>query len=102
MPTPSELRYLALDQVRQRCFDESLSMPDVDKFAGSGNFFSRKSYRRKQPDLIAVDRAARAFGGRLRIEWGDDDASQQSPQDMRRQHLGMKGDVHFVMLAARS
>lgn len=61
----------ALDQVRQRCVEDSLFMPDLDEFTRSGNFFSRKAYRRKKPDLLAVDRAARVFGGRLRIEWAD-------------------------------
>lgn len=63
----------ALDQVRARCVDEGLFMPDLDEFACSGNFFSKRAYRRKKPDLLAVDRAARAFGGRLKIEWGEDD-----------------------------
>jgi len=63
----------ALDQVRARCVDEGLFMPDIDEFARSGNFFSKRAYRRKKPDLLAVDRAARAFGGRLKIEWDDNE-----------------------------
>ena len=56
-----------LDEVRQRCFEEGLSMPDLDEFSDSGQFFSKEAYRRKRPDLLAVGRAAKVFGGRLRF-----------------------------------
>jgi len=59
----------ALDQIRERCVQQGLFMPDVDEFAQTGNFFSKRAYRRKKPDLRAADRAARELGGKLRIEW---------------------------------
>lgn len=61
----------ALDQIRDRCTDEGLFMSDLDEFVG-GNFFSRRAYRRKKPDLAAVDRAARELGGRLKITWDEE------------------------------
>lgn len=66
-PTCHEL----LDQVRQKCVEEKLFMPDLDEFTDSGRFFSKQAYRRKKPDFAAVDRAARVFGGRLRIDWDE-------------------------------
>lgn len=59
----------ALDQIRERCVEQGLFMPDIDEFAGTGNFFSKRAYRRKKPDLRAAERAARELGGKLKIEW---------------------------------
>lgn len=60
----------AVDQIRQRCLETGLFMPDIDCLANT-NFFTRKAVRRKKPDLLAVDRAAKVFGGRLLVEWGE-------------------------------
>lgn len=61
----------ATDQIRDRCTEQGLFMPDLDEFVG-GNFFSKRAYRRKKPDLRAVDRAAKELGGKLKIVWRDD------------------------------
>jgi len=62
-----------LDELRQRARDEGLTMPDLDEFAGSREYFKCKRWRpgrgRIKYDFIV--RAIHELGGRLQIVWSD-------------------------------
>lgn len=65
---------MALDQLRTRCFEQGFTMPDLDQYARSGQYFRRSQWRGKwrwYSDRF-VARAIRALGGRITAEWDDD------------------------------
>ena len=61
--------HLALDQVRQRCFELGLNMPDLDEWVNGKGFFSRLALRGRRPHMHTLERAAKALGGKLVVEW---------------------------------
>ncbi|TGQ79343.1 hypothetical protein EN850_20865 [Mesorhizobium sp. M8A.F.Ca.ET.207.01.1.1] len=64
-----------IDDVREACRTKGHFMPDLDVYAGTGRYFSKLAQRRKKHDLRKVDKAVKALGGTLVIEWGDDDCA---------------------------
>lgn len=64
--------YPLLDQVRQRCFEQGLTMRDLDQFARSRGYFGGSAWRRDWYSERLVGRAVRALGGRITAEWIDD------------------------------
>lgn len=58
-----------VDDVREHCRAGGHYMPDLDVFAETGKYFSKKALRRKKHDFRAVDSAVKALGGKLVIEW---------------------------------
>jgi len=63
--------HLALDQVRQRCFELGLFMPDLDEWVNGKGFFSRLAYQGRRPHMHKVERAANALGGKLMVQWAE-------------------------------
>ncbi|MER9091529.1 hypothetical protein NKI34_10425 [Mesorhizobium sp. M0700] len=61
-----------VDDVREHCRVGGYFMPDLDVFADTGKYFSKKALRRKKHDFRAVDRAVRALGGKLVVDWEAD------------------------------
>ena len=61
-----------IDDVREACREKGHFMPDLDVYAETGRYFSKLALRRKKHDFRKVDKAVKALGGRLMIEWRDD------------------------------
>ena len=59
-----------LDAVRHRAFDMNMSMRDLDRSLGYKGRFSR-CFPGKPISMFSIQRAVRALGGRLRIDWED-------------------------------
>jgi len=62
-----------IDDVREACRAKGHFMPDLDVYAGTGRYFSKLAQRRKKHDFRKVDRAVKALGGTLVIEWRDEE-----------------------------
>ncbi|QKC63137.1 hypothetical protein EFV37_13110 [Mesorhizobium loti] len=64
-----------IDDVREACRAKGHFMPDLDVYAGTGKYFSKLAQRRKKHDFRKVDKAVKALGGTLTIEWCNDDSA---------------------------
>lgn len=62
---------IANDQVRSFCYDLGWIMRDLDEESGTGQYFQTRGYRRKYPNFKAIQRAAKALGGTLQVQWRD-------------------------------
>lgn len=62
-----------LDQLRQRCFEQGYVMPDIDQNARSKKHFQKATWCDDWFSTRFVARAVKALGGKLTIEWRDDD-----------------------------
>lgn len=61
--------HTVVDSLREACRQSGNYMPDLDEFAGTRKYFTGRIQRRKKHNFRAIDRAARALGGKLKIEW---------------------------------
>ncbi|SDA40415.1 hypothetical protein [Mesorhizobium qingshengii] len=68
-PTGNEL----LDQLREQCFRQKITMVDLDTFANTKRYFTGKCWRgnRGTYNYRAILQCIKALGGRLTIEWID-------------------------------
>lgn len=66
--------YLAIDLIRQRCFELGLSMIDLDQMAKTGQFFSKGQWFRFGPSPRAIHKAVAALDGQLSVVWNDPDS----------------------------
>lgn len=58
-----------LDEVRRRCFEIGWTMPDLDKAARTGTYFSRAGWIGKRINHRALGRAIEALDGAVMPEW---------------------------------
>ena len=62
-----------IDQIRDRCFELCLSMPDLDAMAGTGKYFATAGWHSGRLKASAVARAVKALEGDLVAIWNEDD-----------------------------
>lgn len=58
-----------LDEVRRRCFEIGWTMPDLDKAARTGKYFSKAGWIGKRTNHRALGRAIEALDGAIMPEW---------------------------------
>ena len=64
-----------LDEVRRRCFEIGWSMPDLDKAARTGKYFSRSGWIGKKINHRALGRAIEALDGYIMPDWKEEQPS---------------------------
>lgn len=62
-----------LDEVRRRCFKIGWTMPDLDKAARTGHYFSRAGWIGKKINHRALGRAIEALDGTVEARWQEYD-----------------------------
>ncbi|MBX4911216.1 MULTISPECIES: hypothetical protein [Rhizobium] len=60
-----------LDEVRRRCREIRWSMPDLDKAAKTGTYFSRAGWIGKKINHRALGRAIEALDGVVKADWNE-------------------------------
>lgn len=64
---------LALDQLRLRCYEIKWTMRDADEASGTKRYFQTRGYRGIYPNFRMIYRGVCALGGRLSVNWDDDE-----------------------------
>lgn len=68
-PAPSP--NLLVNAIRQRAFDLNMTLADLDRSLGNQKIF-RQAAGRQRVRHVHIDRAVKALGGRLTVEWSDE------------------------------
>ncbi|MGR6783181.1 hypothetical protein ACU6QH_00645, partial [Aeromonas veronii] len=65
--------FAPLDQVRDKCFELKLTMPDLDAMCRTKNYFSKNGWRgwKKVISYRKLGRAIRVLDGEVQIDWND-------------------------------
>jgi hypothetical protein len=58
-----------IDELRERCLLMEISMPMLDTMSGTGRYFTRSGWLGAKPNYKAIDKAIKALGGEISIEW---------------------------------
>lgn len=61
-----------LDEVRSRCYELRITMPDLDEISGTKKFFTKSRWWKHRSPFSPTMRAVAALAGNLRVEWDDD------------------------------
>lgn len=68
----SSTGFPALDEVRNRCFEARISMPELDKIARTKTYFQKMGWRGKpRPNYRFLGLAMEALNGVLAVTWMD-------------------------------
>lgn len=61
-----------LDEVRARCYELKLTMPDLDAISRTKKYFRQSGWQSNRRAHPAMVRAVVALAGTMKVEWGDD------------------------------
>lgn len=62
-----------LDEVRARCYELKLTMPDLDAMSRTKKYFRQSGWQSNRRAHPAMVRAVVALAGTMKVEWGDDE-----------------------------
>jgi len=68
VPTGHQL----LDEVRARCYELKLTMPDLDAISGTKRYFRQSGWLSNRRAHHAMVRAVVALAGTMKVDWNDD------------------------------
>jgi hypothetical protein len=62
-----------IDDIRARCFENNLTMTDLDDIAGTKHYFQNRGWKdSKRPNYAVIYKAVAALDGEISVRWRDE------------------------------